>query len=390
MHHLLQFIFISTIMLYGSVASAATLAGAFEDYREGEHTRAYQQFEALLPLANPTAALQMSLMTLDEEGTKYDPAMAYALAQLATAWKHPEGEALRDHIKPHLTDEQRQQAAEYRSATEARQEVSSFNTTTKGITKLREQQLEPLRRAEPRYPSLAAERGQIGWYKVILLVGEDGDVVALNDAGSSVTPDFKNASYRAIRRWQYEPAKTAEPVTVMMQYTINEMNVSSESARKKATASYLESVHKLWEPAQKGGQSYQYLLGQILVFLENESGADSIELDESLTVSDPPETTDYDIKDQSVTWSPQWSGAYWLNMAARNGSREAQWALAVQHEEWMRYLINQGNVKAKTWHGATLAARAVNDEDREYGLQLLREARDSGDETAAAVAAQYL
>ncbi|MGX5914670.1 hypothetical protein ACR0ST_08080 [Aliidiomarina sp. Khilg15.8] len=389
MRHLFQSTLYSLFLLFVPLSNATTLTGAFEQYRDDNFVEAYQQFEGLLPLANATAALQMSLMTLDEEGTEYDPAMAFALATMATAWEHPDGPALVEHIEPHLTAAQRQQAIVYRDDIAARQQVHQFDTQTVRLTPLREKRTKVLEYAEPEYPILAAAKGNVGWFRAIVLVTREGGVAAMDDAGSSVTPEFEPPSYRAIKRWRYEPLELPEPHMVQMDYTINRRNTSEHARRKYRLESYLESLDLLWEPAQNGGSAYQYVLGQILTRATTLAQAESINYGKALPGSTAPSKQDFDIADKTVTWPQSWSGTYWLNTAARNGNRDAQWSLAVSQEEWMRYLISQGDVQAKTWHGAKLASRAINEEDRDYGRQLLREARDSGDETAIAVASHY-
>lgn len=379
MLRLLQFIFISTAMLYGSVASAATLVGAFEDYREGEHAKAYQQFEALLPLANPTAALQMSFMTLDEEGTDYDAPMAFALASLAAKWGEPQGRSIAEQIEPHLSPAQLEQATAYRSEIESNQRIFNFTQRRVELTPLRESEKEVVKRHAPRFPEGMAARGNSGWVSLLLLISTDGRVVAQADAGEWTSPEVVGSAYRTTRRWLYQPMLEAEPALVRLDYAHEEHEVED----------YLLLIEETWELARKGSPGHQYALGELLTTMEGFRNAETTKYDEKLEASAAPQAADYEQQGEVVTWPRHWSGAYWLSMAARNGNADAQWSLAVLHEEWMRYLVEQDDVRAKTWYGATLASRAISEEDREYGLQLLRDAQESGDETAIEVASHY-
>jgi hypothetical protein len=383
----MQFISIAACILFASTANAASVKSAFELYDEGQYAAAYQEFSELLPLASPVAALQMSFMTLDEQGTDYDPAMAFSLASLAAAWGHPGAQAVAAQIKPHLTSEELQEAAVYQSTIESRQVVFSFERQSLDITPMRERPLEILERPEVGFPRTIANRYRIGWYRALFLVSKEGEVVVLEDAGAPVTRDFRGPAHHEIKRWRYHPMETAVYTTVLMDYFMKDSGT---------IPAYLESVHRAWDPANKNSAEFQLLLGRLLLRLESyaEEEASSepkkIEFVHTIRASQPPEESDYLSSESVITFPVQWKGAYWLNMAARNGSYDAQFSLAIYHEEWMRYLVSQDDVRAKTWYGAELASLAISEEDREYGLQLLREARDSGDKTAIEVAAHFL
>lgn len=219
MRHLLHLICTIIFIGSGSVASAATLAGAFEEYREGEHARAYQQFEALLPLANPTAALQMSLMTLDEEGTKYDPAMAFALASVAEKWGQPQASSIAGQIEPHLSPAQLEQATIYQKKIESDQRVFHFTQRRVQLTPLREAKKEVVERRKPLFPNEMAKVGDSGWVSLLLLISKEGRVVAQAEAGESTAREVIGSAYRTTRRWRYQPMPEAEVALVRIDYS---------------------------------------------------------------------------------------------------------------------------------------------------------------------------
>ncbi|MGX5914671.1 hypothetical protein ACR0ST_08085 [Aliidiomarina sp. Khilg15.8] len=381
MKQLIQLAILNVLVLAVPVATAASLHTAFEKYDDGQHELAYEQFNDLLALANPVAALQMSLMTLDEEGTEYDPAKAYSLAAVAADWGYSDAASIAAQIKPHLSAAEVEQVAIYEEDIKSHQQIFNFEEQVVRITPMRKSKVKVLDRPEVRFPRVIAAHYRIGWHRMLLLVAKDGSVAVQDDASRAITRDFRGPAYKETKGWRYHPMEKPDLTMVLMDYSFE---------GRSNVASYLKFVKRAWEPAQAESPENQFLLGQMLLQLEAGLDEKTVNFDNSLKASGPPEETDFDIESETVTWPLVWSGIHWLNKAARNGNRDAQWSLAVSQEEWMRYLVSQGDVQAKTWHGAKLASRAINEEDRDYGLQLLREARDSGDETAIAVASHYL
>lgn len=72
---------------------------------------------------------------------------------------------------------------------------------------------EPVDRAVPKYPKMAARKGQEGWVRVSFVVDEDGNVQDPIVHDSSGIKAFEKAAIKAVKKWKYSPASfDGEPV----------------------------------------------------------------------------------------------------------------------------------------------------------------------------------
>ncbi|BDX07317.1 energy transducer TonB [Planctobacterium marinum] len=65
---------------------------------------------------------------------------------------------------------------------------------------------EPLERKPPKYPRLAAKKGQEGWVRLSFVIDEQGNVIDPIVHDSSGVERFEKAALKAVKDWKYSPA----------------------------------------------------------------------------------------------------------------------------------------------------------------------------------------
>ncbi|MCC5880899.1 MAG: hypothetical protein JJU03_13535 [Idiomarina sp.] len=378
MKYFLRAALLSAAACIAAPASANVFDRASDLLNEGRYEQAYQAYSLLLPLANADAAVQLGFMTIDEQGTDYDPSQALAYFYVANRWNHPEARELISQVEPHLEQEQLRQARELVSRLLERQVITEFRRAHYESADLEPLQPQPLDRAAPQYPSRTFNSYDGGWATARVLVQPDGSV-ALVDVVQSTSSTFTGQIAEALPSWSYQPISA--PATDIVNLTFSVIDESS-------TAVLLSHVRdNLWSMARFGSIEHQRELGLYLLALHHQRGY-RVSYDRDNEYANAPTLDRLLNGENGDEWPLTWSPGFWLNSAAQQGDVSAQRALALTHSQWAEYLILRGDERTQAWRGLTLLTRAKQEREQELGRNMLRALVDSDDDMVQAILAQ--
>lgn len=345
-----------------SQSQRANLRDAVQQYSSGDYTSSYQSFQELSQLGNSQASAHLGMMVLEAQGTDYDPIKAWTYFELAGEQGYSDGHAFAQEVYEQLTTEQ--QASTAQALNELRANLI-IKPEYDSPDEARSPDLVPLERPAANYPRRSAERRRLGFANTRFLVDTDGSVSTI-DTHFYSHRDFKIATERAIQSWRYEPVAVPAATTVSINFTI-------AGIAQQDLVPYFEFIHEsLWESAMAGNPSSQATLGFVLRAISNHS--DERDIGEERVSSDPPTFEEFQAPENLAAFPVNWTGKYWLTLAAQAGDYSAQGSLAFSDPQWRDYLLGKKDEPTMAWE----AVRLLQQEDgHEQGRALIAQLEDS-------------
>jgi|GEM_PF-2186842 len=308
-----------------------------------QHEKAYKTFRQFLPFGSQDAAYHLGMLSIEGNGTDYDPIKALGYLYAARDWGSEEATEIIEQIEPHLSDAEREEAE--RKASDLSDAVIIDHDTRGKHLDADKERRKPVERVTPRYPDNLARSGDQGWVYLLLAIDKSGSVV---DSISLNNPDkdMERSSQRALRRWEYEKGEAVETATVMLNF---EMHANPGGN----VGPYNQAYERLLPVAELGRADAQFFMASLLL-------SSASNFDDFLGADD--------------------SSAGWLSRSAANGYTPAQRSLALanMHDGWARYLIAQGDTETMAWYGARLVTDAEDSTVREEGRTLVEQAAEAG------------
>lgn len=350
----------STVITTPSIAKAdnqvegdtdRTMRHAVLAYTEHDYTSAFAQMQQYLPLASADAAYYLGLMSINEQGTDYNPVSSLAYLQAAIAWKHPEAHLIADQIEPHLTTKELVRVAEELEALQQQVEVPLNRET---FEKLDIERPERTRSRAPGYPRTRAMNREETWLTLMQVVSPEGKVITAMPI-EKLPRDFMREYHRIESYWRYEPVEKPYPLSVRLSFSID-----------KASDDEYELINEVYE------RSYKLAM----------AGVPEQQMYLTLLASARGGNIDHQGLDEILQNSRDW-----LERAARGGYLSAQRYLAIhsQSDVWSDYLISQGDLLTMAFYGLSLYTFAAEPELSSYGEELIRKAAAAGNENAKAI-----
>lgn len=340
----------------------ANLVEAMQQYNAGEYHASYRSFEELSQLGNSQVSAHLGIMILGAEGTDYDPVKAWAYFELAGEQGYSDGHAFAQEVYDQLTTEQQTSTAQALDELKANLIVNHEYDLP---DEARAADLVPLERPAVNYPRRSAERRRLGFANTRFLIDTDGSVSTI-DTHFYSHRDFKIATERAIQSWRYEPVAVPAATTVSINFTI-------AGRAQQDLVPYFEFIHEsLWESAMAGNPSSQATLGFVLRAISNHS--DEREIDEERVSSDPPTFEEFQAPENLAAFPVNWTGKYWLTLAAQAGDYSAQGSLAFSDPQWRDYLLGKKDEPTMAWEAVRLLQR---EDGHEQGRALIAQLEDS-------------
>ncbi|MBT3137259.1 energy transducer TonB [Alteromonas sp. ALT199] len=106
----------------------------------------------------------------------------------------------------------------------------------------------PLKRVDPRYPTLAVRKGREGWVRLSYVIDEEGrvkDPVVEDFFGS---PSFKRSALSAVKKWQYNPAiKDGEPTQQCHQAVQMDFSISGKTGATRKFIKAYKNVDEMFK-----------------------------------------------------------------------------------------------------------------------------------------------
>lgn len=340
----------------------AHIVSAMTHYADEDYAASYTEFLELSRIGNANASAHLGIMTLEAQGTEYDPVKAWAYFKLSGEQGYQDGDAFAEEVYTQLSPEQQ---AATSNALERMQANLMIDHRTVRSSRYTPPRLTPIRRSAPRYPQDSARDGRIGFTEMRLLVDTDGSVSAVQTHFYS-HPDFKSVSERAVRSWRYEPVDYPTMTHIHLQFSMSR----HEDRSAKPYFDFLRDT--LWQEAHANKPNIQSTLGFILRTLQSPSVKRSVN-SERIEASAPNSAT---FQDQAILadFPANWTGDYWLTRAAQAGERAAQGSLAFENTQWRAYLLANHDESAMAWE----AVRLLQQEDgHEQGRALIAQLEDS-------------
>ncbi len=423
--------------LFSSLTQADLLT-ALKYYDQKDYAKAQQEFSALLPLGNETAAFNLAVMHQEGQGTAVDLAKTQAYLQLAYSLGDNKAERLAKNLFNKLPPAEQQ-----RATANFEQLVTLVQINNPALDEQPDVKMpEVLSRKEPVYPKKAVRRGLFGFADARFLIDEQGKVQAVEIVNEYPKGTFSQVTKTAVSGWTYQPTGQKQIGRVSLSYTLGGVVLD------KTRIERLIQEHKLFDYSLAGSPEHQYLLGSLLRLINNNSYLKIEEDQTQLEVTDfslPAElfnqsymapvalagfkgqakvatdeqgkvtavldsngqsktqhesilvgqklhnkvkagvyaiTADFKGKaviNKVLTLSPYYSSNYWLLTAAKNGHKEAQRLMAARSTEWESYLLQQNDAVIQTWAGVSKILKG----EQEQGQLLLDKAVAQQYEVAA-------
>lgn len=321
---------------------ALTTTEALVYLADEQHEDAYKTFRQFLTFGSQDAAYHLGMLSIEGNGTDYDPIKALGYLYAARDWGNEEATEIIGQIEPHLTDEE---LAEATTRAEALQNEVIIDHDSRGLHRNAEKERrEIIKREEPRYPANLARDGHQGWVFVLFAVNKKGNVVD-SIVLDSPHRDMARATQRAMRRWKYDTGEQLEVSFVRINFGVGDEPDNVEP--------FNQAYKQLEQVAQLGGADAQFFLSNLV-----SSTANSI--DGFVGADD--------------------SADDWLIRSAANGHMPAQRALAIanMHDSWARYLIEKGDAETKAWYGVQLVSNSSDQAVIDEGRTLVEQAAEAG------------
>lgn len=332
-----------------------------------EYEASYQQFYELMQLGNGQAAAQLGLMTLNEQGTEYDPVQAWGYFTLASNLGYAEGKDLANQVYTQLSESQQLATSAVLDQLERSILITERSSLHYGSFPQGRANAVAVERRTPRYPRRSSERGTIGFVEMRILIDTDGSVAAVHPHFYT-HPDFRREAERAVQRWRYEPMNKPRVNLVRLDFAMGR-------EEERSIQPYVKVIEEsLWQGANAGNPSMQTAQG---LFLQRILPLRNQQIDHQQMAEHPPALEDITNARNSDQVPVNWSSFYWLSLAASAGDRTAQRALAHRHQQWREYLIAAGDKDEMAWQAAEWLTH--DDASQQRGLQLYQHLQGSDD-----------
>lgn len=318
-----------------------SLLDAVQHYENGDFASSYRYLYELMQLGNGQASAQLGMMTLAEEGTSYDPVLAWAYFTLADKMDYPDGSQFAAEVYSQLDSDQQQATSGVLAELESQLIITQHRIAAYSHSGEKQRSvLTALERKAPRYPRRSVQRGHVGFVQMLLLVDTDGTVAAVHSYFYS-EPAFKREAERAVRDWTYEPPSSPTITHVRLDFNISRVDVDERDPYLKAIAD------SLWDDALAGNPYVQMAQAVFLGFVS--SSAQNEHADPTLLANRPPSIQEFENFAAQEVFPIDWTSNYWLIRAAQSGEPTAQFALSHQHSEWRDYLISKNDENVMAW-----------------------------------------
>jgi TonB family protein len=350
-------------------------------YDQGDHEKAFREFETAARYGKHLAQYNLGVMYYKGEFVEKDVLEAYAWFALSAQDEAGAEDAVHKKLYKTLSQEEQAAADKLYQALLSQYGQEALDKALEpvflGISPASER-LRLAKRVVPRYPRRMSERGRSGWVDVFFTVDKDGTT---RDHTVFFTSDraFTAAALEALRASVYEPQTVAgQPVAVnglKMRYLFSlegaefderrirkfinkakEQAVEGDASDKlqyaymlKALPSYtgrhdvFEDNPNEWyfEAAKTGSSSAGFFLGRNLLY-GNKCEVDTDKsyawlVKAAATLTDAQYTLALELLSGVRFERDLAKVRYWLNVAATNGSANAQlryaWILATSSED---------------------------------------------------------
>ncbi|WP_233078315.1 TonB family protein [Rheinheimera soli] len=419
-----------------STLAQADLLDALQHYERKDYPKATAEFTQLLPLGNEVAAFNLAVMSYKGEGTAKDPVKALAYFQLAAELGDTRAAGVISSISKQLSATELQQADEQSHLLLEQVLVKTLEEDNSDRVNFPE----VVSRKAPAYPKDAAHKGLFGYNVLRFVIDEQGNVSAVEVLGSFPAKTFDKASIRAIQSWKYAATGQKHQGKVALHYSLGPLSKHkvTQFMQKNQLVEYalagspqhqymlgtmmdllatnanyhvnvdkdlpVEVSKELPEQFFSRNSSFKTRIEGFYGSAEvntNEKGvitrvvsSDKMELQQASALlvgkeldedasqghyklwADPGKVA---VVEPVITLSQLHSGHYWWNMAAKNGSLDAQRQLAAFSPQWENYLLLNNDPQVQTWSGV----RKILQGDKVEGQLLLDKAVAQNYELAA-------
>lgn len=419
-----------------STMAQADLLDALQHYERKDYPKATAEFTQLLPLGNEVAAFNLAVMFYKGEGTTADPVKALAYFQLAAELGDTRAAGVISSISKQLSATELQQADEQSHLLLEQVLVKTLEEDNSDRVNFPE----VVSRKAPAYPKDAAHKGLFGYNVLRFVIDEQGNVSAVEVLGSFPAKTFDKASIRAIQSWKYAATGQKHQGKVALHYSLGPLSKHkvTQFMQKNQLVEYalagspqhqymlgtmmdllatnanyhvnvdkdlpVEVSKELPEQFFSRNSSFKTRIEGFYGSAEvntNEKGvitrvvsSDKMELQQASALlvgkeldedashghyklwADPGKVA---VVEPVITLSQLHSGHYWWNMAAKNGSLDAQRQLAAFSPQWENYLLLNNDPQVQTWSGV----RKILQGDKVEGQLLLDKAVAQNYELAA-------
>jgi uncharacterized protein len=255
------------IFMIWATQSLADFNAAIDNYYAKNYEHAYKEFSSLAEIGEKRAQFNLSVMYFKGEYVEKDINKAYAWSQLA-AESHTLSDKEHNIIKIIAKKVTDQKAADFELQEMSKLYAESVltNKLYPHIVKLKQTgsaQAKPIRTVVPRMPKKAAIKGVSGYVMIKFDIDPLGKVRNYYILESAPEKIFDKASIRAIKKWQFEPAKDAEGNPIS-QFDKTYKLLYTWSGKKKWSEN--KQFLDLYKQASAGDTHSQYVLGQLANF----------------------------------------------------------------------------------------------------------------------------
>lgn len=419
-----------------STLAQADLLDALQHYDQKNYSKATAEFTELLPLGNEIAAFNLAVMFYKGEGSVADPVKALAYFQLAAELGDTRAAGAISSISKKLSATELQQADEQSHLLLSQVVVKTLEEDKSDRVDFPE----VLSRRPPAYPEGAARKGLFGYNVLRFVIDEQGNVSAVEVLGSFPAKTFDKSSVRAIKAWKYAATGQKHQGKVVLHYSLGPLSkhkvtqfMQEHKLVEYAVAGSPQHQYMLGTmmdllatnanyhvavdddlPLEVGEELPEQFFSRTASFRtkidgfygsaevnSNEKGvitsvisSDKMELPQASALlvgkeldedashghyrlwGDPGKAA---FIEPVITLSQLHSGHYWWNMAAKNGSLDAQRQLAAFSQQWENYLLKNNDPQVQTWSGV----RKILQGDKVEGQLLLDKAIAQNYELAA-------
>lgn len=343
-------VFLSIALLFISNSVWGNFDDAMDAYVNEQFADAFSQFEHLAKIGITDAQFNLGVMYYRGEGVERDIFKGYGWTALAV--KNGELSGQRADIAAQIynsLNEQQQSKAQLvlddlskKYSKEAIFKVLEPNFVFESTP---DTKVKVLKKVVPKYPGKMNRQGEIGWVDVMYGVARDGStrnhrIIASSHEG------FNKTSLKAIKKWQYQPAKTESgPVEVYGQtmrfvYHLTRITFNERKVRKM--------VDKQREEAEKGSALQKYHFASFLSGLRSFGDFDletrnynEWYFEAAVEGFSPAEfQLGKNVLRGNLCSADSAKSLAWLQRAANQGLTDAQYMLAIEMLSGVRFEKN--------------------------------------------------